>query len=102
MPYLRRGVVWRTSLCDQKAALASDFRDVKIAQFNVTSAGHEKVGTFNVPVHNVEFVQGFQGCDRLRQNLPALIFGDVGASAFAVFDFLLEITAISVLHYETE
>ena len=53
-------------------------------------------------MHNIDAMHRMQSPNGLNQYLPNLPLLDIGSFFFVLFDFLVNITVITVLHYNAK
>ena len=63
---------------------------------------YKYVGTFEVPVHNVQIMQGFQTVNNLNCYFPKFIFCKSGFVFLILLYFLIKVTVVGVFHYDAQ
>lgn len=82
--------------------MIGDFADVHVAQFGSEVFVEEHIGTFEVPVHNVQVMQGFETPDHLDENTPDVRFLEGGVVLLVFADLLEHVSVVSILHHYTK
>ena len=93
-PDFWRSVIRRASLSVVESLLVCNLADVHVSQLCLHIVVQENVGTFQIPVHDLDFVHGVKPPDHLNEYLPDLPFFDVSLVFLVVADLLEDITVV--------
>ena len=98
-PNFWTGIIRCTGLSVAES-LFDDLGDIEIAQFGLHIFVQKDVGTFHIPMEDFPIMQGLETSDNLDENIPNLLFFDIGLSFLIVTYFLENVTIVCVLHYQ--
>lgn len=85
-----------------KKAVFGNLRNVHITQFGIPIFLKEDVSAFKVPVENIKVMKAFKSQYNLGENLPNTSLVEDSAIFLVSHYFLIEISVIEKLHYNTE
>lgn len=81
-----------------KKATLGDFRDVEITKLEHSALCEEQVGTLDIPMHNLKFVQCFKTTGHLNEVPPDLLLWHERPPLFVLVYFGLQIACICQVH----
>ena len=102
LPDLGTGVIRCARLGIVKTVLVGKLGNVHIADFTCAIFVHENVGRFDVPVHDVVVVEGFETAEHLDEHMPDVTLREPLHALLALADLLEQVTVVRVLHHDAE
>lgn len=90
-------VEWRPQHGLSELLIREQFGESKIGYFDLPVV-HEDVGKFEVSMHDLMLVEGFEGVEDLKEKLDGLLLGE----GFVLLEILGEVALVAVLENEVE
>ena len=101
LPDLRARIIRGTSLCAHHASL-DDARDIHVSKFDHAILREEDVRALDVSMANAQIVESLKASDDLNEEVPDLLFSEVGVALLMVVDQHQKIATVRILHHEAQ